>query len=176
MDKDNYREYLRSDHWKQVRNQQLEKYDNRCAVCGSRDNLHVHHIDYSNLGREGNPDLIVLCESCHRTIHGFQGYKFKTTDEMTEKIIDSYIQNVIPLIEEQKQKVADEVADIIMTMPIMKKNRNKPHVVKAVLSMVNGYDQIESIPRYMHIAKSHGAKVEMLHAMTMKALKERQHE
>jgi len=40
----------------------------KCAVCGSTENLHIHHIDGN---RENNTakNLILLCSSCHRRVH-----------------------------------------------------------------------------------------------------------
>ena len=38
-----------------------------CEICGSLDNLEVHHIDHN---RNNIPDnLITLCESCHQRVH-----------------------------------------------------------------------------------------------------------
>jgi len=35
-----------------------------CRLCGSKENLQVHHNTYVNFD-----DFAVVCESCHRTIH-----------------------------------------------------------------------------------------------------------
>ncbi len=64
--------------------QQVLKRDNyTCQNCGSKDNLHVHHLSglYGNL-RGGVPfynlpwrnfeqQMVTLCNSCHSKIHNF---------------------------------------------------------------------------------------------------------
>jgi len=42
-----------------------------CEKCGSKENLHRHHVDYYNM------NVVVLCRSCHREIHFIKKlYKF----------------------------------------------------------------------------------------------------
>lgn len=56
--------------WK---DQTLER-DQRCRYCGTRRNLHVHHIDYKSQG--GNNDLhnlIALCVEHHDLVHTNKG-------------------------------------------------------------------------------------------------------
>jgi 5-methylcytosine-specific restriction endonuclease McrA len=48
--------------------------DQRCRYCGTRRNLHVHHIDYKSQG--GNNDLhnlIALCVEHHDLVHSDKG-------------------------------------------------------------------------------------------------------
>lgn len=63
---DKYLDYLQSDRWAVVRNERLIKDNFRCAVCGSPEQLHVHHIFYpAEYGTETINDLITLCPICH---------------------------------------------------------------------------------------------------------------
>ena len=65
-----YKEYLKSDHWQQKRIDALDHYGNSCVLCGSQDNINVHHRNYNNLGHENiKTDLIVLCKLCHEKFH-----------------------------------------------------------------------------------------------------------
>jgi len=57
--------------WKERREEVLQRDNYKCQSCGSKSNLHVHHIipfykfdDYE----EANtlPNLITLCNSCHK--------------------------------------------------------------------------------------------------------------
>lgn len=51
------RAVLERDHWK-------------CRSCGSRNALHVHHIQFrSQQGPDEAYNLIVLCSSCHDGVH-----------------------------------------------------------------------------------------------------------
>lgn len=63
--------YLKSDHWKDLRLRKLVSQDAKCEICGFRC-LHndVHHMIYRRpLTNTKLTDLIVLCRSCHETIH-----------------------------------------------------------------------------------------------------------
>lgn len=64
-----YSRYLRSPHWKAKRLEALEHYGNRCSVCGSRDDLQVHHKHYGSLKHEAMNDLEILCVGCHENAH-----------------------------------------------------------------------------------------------------------
>jgi 5-methylcytosine-specific restriction endonuclease McrA len=45
-----------------------DKY--KCRSCGSRNNLHVHHIWFrSNQGPDEPWNLVALCSACHDGVH-----------------------------------------------------------------------------------------------------------
>lgn len=69
MNKQQYKEYLSSEHWKKFRK---ETYSKRkmCQKCTSKKNLNIHHITYVNLWKETQEDVLVLCNECH-----FRGHK-----------------------------------------------------------------------------------------------------
>ncbi|NPC91210.1 HNH endonuclease [Bacillus sp. WMMC1349] len=55
---------------KQLKEQVKKKCGNRCVVCKSKDNLHMHHIkEYAKGGRTDLENLILLCASCHAETH-----------------------------------------------------------------------------------------------------------
>lgn len=67
-----YQAYLKSPHWKQVREGAVRRAGWRCQLCGRdglKRELHVHHNRYKNLGREQPEDIIVLCKGCHKRHH-----------------------------------------------------------------------------------------------------------
>ena len=64
-----YPAYLKSDHWRLVRQQALERSNFKCALCASPSSLHVHHNSYARLGAEEPHDLTVLCAGCHDLFH-----------------------------------------------------------------------------------------------------------
>lgn len=46
------------------------KEHNRCAFCGSTEDLEIHHIvPKVKCGTDDESNLIVLCSHCHRNIH-----------------------------------------------------------------------------------------------------------
>lgn len=72
----NYKEYLTSPHWKQVRKKAIERSGGRCMLCNTNtQSLHVHHRTYERLGHEEPMDVIVLCATHHAQFHGKDGNK-----------------------------------------------------------------------------------------------------
>jgi 5-methylcytosine-specific restriction endonuclease McrA len=48
--------------------------DQRCRYCGTRRNLHVHHINYKSQGGSHDPhNLITLCNAHHDLVHTNKG-------------------------------------------------------------------------------------------------------
>ena len=64
-----YNEYLKSEHWQEVRAGALERAGNRCQLCNRAARLHVHHRTYERRGCELPDDVIVLCADCHKLFH-----------------------------------------------------------------------------------------------------------
>lgn len=60
---------MKSDKWKRKRQAYFAKYGKRCQACGTGAGpIHVHHMDYTRLGKEYLTDLCGLCVSCHREV------------------------------------------------------------------------------------------------------------
>jgi hypothetical protein len=66
-----YTDYLKTEHWDKKKKQHYKKARQRrkCFVCGSEDNLHVHHNTYENLNKEKLQDLVTLCKDHHFEVH-----------------------------------------------------------------------------------------------------------
>lgn len=64
-----YREYLKTEHWHEVRRKALRRASYRCQMCGADKSLHVHHNTYKNRGHEEPSDVIALCADCHAKFH-----------------------------------------------------------------------------------------------------------
>ena len=68
--KKEYERYLESDTWTDIRRRKLAEVGAKCAICGSRENITVHHIQYPKVyGSEEMEDLKVLCWNCHKEKH-----------------------------------------------------------------------------------------------------------
>lgn len=72
----NYNQYLKSQHWQNIRNRyyksKLPKRINNicvCRVCEQDKPLSLHHRTYKNMGNERLNDLILLCSECHHLAH-----------------------------------------------------------------------------------------------------------
>lgn len=66
-----YDEYLKTLHWQYTRKAALKRAHYMCEECLiSNVKLEVHHRSYRRKGREKRNDLMVLCDTCHKRIHG----------------------------------------------------------------------------------------------------------
>ena len=61
----NYKAYLRTPAWRSLSDQAKARDHYRCVLCGSPDELEVHHKTYKRVGREDLDDLVTLCHRCH---------------------------------------------------------------------------------------------------------------
>ena len=72
MAKLSYAETLKDQRWEDKRMHILRRDNNCCKLCGSYENLHVHHILYEEDTDPWDYDenyLITVCEFCHNRIH-----------------------------------------------------------------------------------------------------------
>ncbi len=82
----NYFTYMTSAAWKRKRQFALDYHGIKCSVCGTSENLQVHHKHYRRLGREKMKDLKVLCEGCHANEH--EGLHGIVMDPMTREYVE----------------------------------------------------------------------------------------
>lgn len=68
-----YDSYIKSRHWKIIRDQLISLSERVCQGCAHRipndKGIWVHHISYDHRGEERYEDLEVLCYRCHRKRH-----------------------------------------------------------------------------------------------------------
>ena len=56
--------------YRELHRQILDRDRWRCQVCGSMQNLQVHHIEFcSQGGGDSEQNLITLCAGCHTRMH-----------------------------------------------------------------------------------------------------------
>jgi 5-methylcytosine-specific restriction endonuclease McrA len=78
-DRQFYREYyLKSDHWKVLRQQKLT-LNPVCEECGSNRGVEPHHLNYKNLYDVDLSDLKTLCRKCHTKVHKLSIHTKKRT-------------------------------------------------------------------------------------------------
>ena len=65
----NYQDYIKSDEWAARRRKYYATHKRECRACGSKKNLNLHHKTYARLGNEKDIDLVVLCRTCHNSLH-----------------------------------------------------------------------------------------------------------
>ena len=81
-----YQWYVNSATWRRRRSRFLERKGSKCEVCGSTDNITVHHKTYARLGNERDRDLQVLCSGCHNNLH--EGKHGVVVDTMTREFLE----------------------------------------------------------------------------------------
>lgn len=64
-----YKAYLKSDYWKDIREKVHERDGYRCRICNLPNDICVHHRTYKFVGNENMGELITLCKSCHNRYH-----------------------------------------------------------------------------------------------------------
>ena len=74
-----YKDYLRSEHWKQLKREVLSRRS-FCQNCTSKSKLLLHHKNYDCLFKEKDSDLIVMCFDCHHKQHKKRNFKIKGID------------------------------------------------------------------------------------------------
>ncbi len=62
-----YKEYLRTEDWKNKRDDKLTR-KTRCGICAA-ENVDIHHLNYRNLFDVSLSDLRRMCRRCHFLAH-----------------------------------------------------------------------------------------------------------
>ena len=74
--------YMQSIEWKELKEYRLILADNKCEVCGSGEQLALHHLHYRTWREECYlMDVVILCggpNGCHQNIHNKYGYDYNT--------------------------------------------------------------------------------------------------
>ena len=65
----NYKQYLKSEDWKTKKTEKYSKTKKRCGICGSKEDVDLHHLNYKNLLDVESSDLRALCRRCHFLAH-----------------------------------------------------------------------------------------------------------
>jgi hypothetical protein len=74
MNKTDYRNYLASVSWRELREILIAERDGFCQRCNMPrwlaailydQDMHVHHLHYQSLGHECPDDVQILCRRCH---------------------------------------------------------------------------------------------------------------
>lgn len=59
------------ENWLRLRGYVFKRDGYRCQICGRKSDLICHHIQPLGMGGTNNSrNLVTLCKSCHKRIHG----------------------------------------------------------------------------------------------------------
>lgn len=66
-----YRQYMKSSYWRKRKNDYFGKYGKKCAVCGKKYGVTLHHKKYDNQlnGKEPDNFFVALCGKHHWEFH-----------------------------------------------------------------------------------------------------------
>ena len=70
--KEQYHQQLEHPLWYKKRKIILARDNHKCVLCGSTDNLQVHHMKYFKnryAWEYANSTLVTLCRECHQKVH-----------------------------------------------------------------------------------------------------------
>ena len=71
---ENYKDFLKSEYWRSIKKKvlgykYLERYS-KCWICGSKDNIHLHHENYRwMLTKFELRSIRAYCKDCHSWVH-----------------------------------------------------------------------------------------------------------
>lgn len=68
-----YRDYLGSKEWRDIRNLVMDRSRGTCELCRQEPASQVHHVRYPKMFSQDHPDnLLALCDRCHSMQHGIR--------------------------------------------------------------------------------------------------------
>lgn len=159
MNKKEYQEYLKSDHWQKIRKQAFDRGGNHCAICRSTNGLQIHHNTYEHLGNEYPGDLVVLCGKCHLLYHPRLEGSFQ--QEAQKAKTGTAIEGGYIIIPKQTLrspdwkglKLTSRIVFISLLMEFIRSNKNNP---KNLVEM--SHKQIEDMANISHGSVARGIK------------------
>ena len=98
MEFGNYKEFLKTEEWKQIAQMVKERDGHKCVICGSTENLNAHHIGYDGDRMDEN-DIVTLCNRCHECLHDgiktmseavSSGVYQMLSDKLSDIVLDFY--------------------------------------------------------------------------------------
>jgi predicted nucleic acid-binding protein len=69
---DAHKKYLKSHHWRKIKQEYWAVHIRECSICELKKNIHLHHRTYVNLWNESFDDLVPLCAVHHHELHDLQ--------------------------------------------------------------------------------------------------------
>lgn len=83
---------MKSPLWRERRRNYFAIYKKKCASCGGKRKIGLHHMSYERLGHELDGDLVALCWCCHEKYHELHGVD-KDSVKATTQFIEEQLQS-----------------------------------------------------------------------------------
>ena len=99
MAKQEYRAYLQSDRWAEIRTEVYRRTDGLCVICQQPAGA-VHHRYYpDNLEDDTTAGKWAVCSRCHRALHGIHEHtpRERAENTATRAIIDFAMETGLPV-------------------------------------------------------------------------------
>lgn len=128
-----YREYLKSETWKELRIQALERASFKCEFCGAPA-INAHHVKYSK-NTDPLEALVAVCIRCHWLAHGVR--IGKPLNSRQERILKSPPS-------EDRPKVPQDVLDSLSSLSVYDDSRYAKNAVYFCLRRLN----FQCVPHY----------------------------
>jgi hypothetical protein len=113
-----YDEFLKSDSWIKLKTTLREKnYYRTCCCCGSKLNIHLHHIKYKEILAVRY--IFPLCEICHLSVHTMSREKnisFKVSMRKIRKSKGYQVENRPPTPSKLKTSRVKKVISVLSQM------------------------------------------------------------
>ena len=101
-----YQNYLASGAWRILRMSVISRDNCQCAICGTRNNLRVHHMSYDRGVMEEGENLVTLCEACHERVHNIVDETLKIANAEVAAFLSDYK-------EIQKKMLGERMAQLV---------------------------------------------------------------
>lgn len=117
--------YLRSEHWKQLRQSKFDECGKKCEICGKTTTIEVHHLNYREIYDVLTSDLQVLCKKHH----GEQHTKKPKNKKKRKNKVPRKIFSPPPPIDYDSPDIVNTVQSHIRGMNKVSKNRTLDLVI-----------------------------------------------
>ena len=94
-----YSDQIRNGNWYEKRDNILRRDNYKCRICGSKEQIQVHHLAYEGLAWQvRDSDLITVCDKCHEDFENDKKLKEENillpvdfTDELCESLYTMHL-------------------------------------------------------------------------------------
>lgn len=130
--------YLKSDHWKSLKQAKVKEVGRKCAICRATKKLEFHHDNYRDIYDVTTADLRILCKTHHHEFHfGANKKKDCEFDINSINLDSSNLENeVVALIANLKKSLRNQKLNIIIRE--MRKRKMSESFIKPIIALKSG--------------------------------------